>query len=219
METITHTRENYGLKKGAEDFPLHIALSVAYVCNSKCVHCVYIKNPELRDRMIAKGYAFMPFAIFKKIADEAGKYNSFIRLSGGGEPLLHKDLLKMVKYGKNKGARIGLITNGMLLNKKAAESLLESGIDAIEISVDAASKKLYSTIRKGLDFDTVKSNIEYCVEKRNKTGKTTLILVSIINQKTMWKTMWKTVLKIKSSAGQGRIIQKTNGLKLRSVMR
>jgi MoaA/NifB/PqqE/SkfB family radical SAM enzyme len=87
---VSHTTDKYEFKEGAEEFPLMVVASVTYVCNARCPHCPYT-NSDIR-----VDYAdtpFMPEKVFRKIAGECGKYNAFIRLSGGGEPLLHQEML------------------------------------------------------------------------------------------------------------------------------
>ncbi len=60
----------------------------------------------------------MPEAIFKKIADESGPHGAYLRISGGGEPMLHPQATELLVYAKSKGCKIGLITNGSLFNER-----------------------------------------------------------------------------------------------------
>src|SRR4030042_1647517 len=106
---IQHLPREFKIKEGAEEFPLMVVLSVTYVCNSRCPGCPYT-NSTIRETY--KDASFMPADLFKKIADECGKYGAYLRLSGGGEPLLHPQMVDLIEYAKSKGAKIGLITNG-----------------------------------------------------------------------------------------------------------
>jgi radical SAM protein with 4Fe4S-binding SPASM domain len=178
--TISHLPKKFGIKKGAEEFPFMVVVSVTYVCNAKCPHCPYT-NSDIRETY--KDAPFIKPEIFKKIADECGKYHAYIRLTGGGEPLLHPQMLDLIDYAKKKKARIGLITNGSLLTPEKAERLLAAETDVIEFSVDAADKKTHSKIRVGLDFDEVKRNIFYLVKRRNELKSPTEIVVSVVEQK------------------------------------
>ncbi len=82
----------------AGDFPLFIDVEVTSVCNLKCPFC----STTYRDKFIDKG--FISFDIVKKIVDE-GAINGLygIKFNYRGEPLLHKDICKFVKYAKDKG--------------------------------------------------------------------------------------------------------------------
>ncbi len=182
MSEIKHIPEEYNFKEGAEEFPLMVVASVTYVCNARCPHCPYT-NSEIR-----KDYAntpFMPEDIFKKLADECGRYESFIRLSGGGEPLLHPQILDLIEYAKSAGARIGLITNGSLLTPEKADRLLACGADTIEVSVDAADPETYSKVRAGLDFATLVKNMDYTLKRRSETKSESKVVVSVVNQKAV----------------------------------
>lgn len=174
-----HLPEEFGIKKGAERFPLLMALSVSNVCNSKCPKCVYTQNPELR-----KSYGSEPFMkpeVFNKIADEAGKYHSMMRISGTGEPFVNPDLVEEIEYAKKAGAGVGVITNGSLLDEEKIRRLLEAEVDAIEYSVDAMDEEHYNMVRTGLDYNQVKDNVLKTVEMRSKMNKKTAVLVSVVN--------------------------------------
>jgi len=183
-----HLPEKYGMKKGAEKFPLLLGLTVTYVCNSRCTHCIFTNFPEIRRDRI-KVNAFMPAEVFKKIAREAGKHKSVVRISGAGEPLLHPKMVELIEYAKKVGAKVGLITNGSLLTPQVSERLLRCGTDVVEVSVDAADKKSYEKIRVGLKFDKVKRNIEHLVKRRNELKSKTLVVVSMVNQVDMRKKL------------------------------
>src|SRR5262245_66695700 len=104
----------------------------------------------------------MPAATFKKIADETGRYGAYLRISGGGEPMLHPQADELLVYAKQVGCRIGLITNGSLFDEASCRALLGAGIDMIEFSVDACAPATFATVRKGLGCE---GPVEY-VERR-----------------------------------------------------
>lgn len=83
-----------------------------------------------------------------------------IKLNWRGEPLLHKEIIKMVKYAKVKDVHeISLNTNGLLLTGELARGLKEVGLDWLIISCDGATKATYETIRQGGDFEKLVKNI------------------------------------------------------------
>lgn len=177
---IQHDSREYKIKNGAKEFPLMVVLSVTYVCNARCPQCPY-NNSNIRETY--KDAFFMSPEIFKKIADECGQYGAYIRLSGGGEPLIYQEMIGLIEYAKEVGAKIGLITNGSLMTQETADRLLLCGTDMIEFSVDAADEEMYKKLRPGLDFDVLVKNVRYTVEKRNKAKSPTKIIASVINQK------------------------------------
>lgn len=137
------------------DYPLFLDIEATSVCNLKCPHCVQTKAG------FEKG--FMEWDLFTRIIDEAsegGCYGCKFHTIGRGEPLLHKDIARMVAYAKKKGLiDIYLNTNGMLLSDKLSKKLLDAGLDRISFSVDGYTKEQYKKYRPGGNFGKVKYNI------------------------------------------------------------
>lgn len=179
-EKIEHTRQEYGIRKQAAEFPMMCVISFVYICNSRCPNCPY-NNSNIKDSY--KDSLIMPEHILKKIADDCGQYNAYIRVSGGGEPMLHPQATYLFIYAKNKGAKVGLITNGSKFNKENLTALIEAGIDNIEVSVDAGDENTYKRVRTGLDWRRLNKNVEMAVNIREDLKSNTRIIVSVINQK------------------------------------
>lgn len=179
MNQIVHTQENYGLRESAREFPMMIVLSFVYVCNAGCPNCPY-NNSDIRSRY--KDAMYMPEPVFKRIADEAGPHGAYLRISGGGEPMLHPKAVDLMLYGKEKGAKIGLITNGSRFNRENLNALIGAGIDVLEFSVDAPDRETYRWVRPGLDWDTLNENVSLAVKIRNELSAPTRIITSVINQ-------------------------------------
>lgn len=176
---IEHTTAKYGIREAALEFPMMCVLSFSYVCNAKCPNCPYT-NSEIR--LDYKDRPFMPENTFKIIADQCGEYGAWIRISGGGEPMLHPHAVDLLKYAKTVGAKIGLITNGSRFTEEESIQLLESQVDMIEFSVDAADVDTYDRVRKGLNWATLVTNVKQMVDLRNRLKSKTKIIASGINQ-------------------------------------
>lgn len=155
-------------------------LSFVYPCNAKCPHCPYT-NSNIRDDY--RDAPFMSEAIFRKIADECGKYGAFLRISGGGEPMLHPQAVELLVYAKEAGCRVGLITNGSKFNEASTRALLEAGVDMIEFSVDARDPATYSVVRSGLQWEVLLKNAKRMLEVRNELKSPSRIVASGVNQK------------------------------------
>jgi len=56
------------------------------------------------------------FNDIKKIIDQGSKYGISLQLSGG-EPLLHPEIIKIIKYAHHKKVVTGLVTNGLFCSK------------------------------------------------------------------------------------------------------
>jgi len=76
-----------------------------------------------------------------------------------GEPLLNPELPQMIRYVKSLGTRTHITTNGFMLDKNKCQSIIDSGIDSIAISINAATDELYEEIMIGGNLKRVKNNI------------------------------------------------------------
>lgn len=169
----------YGLRPEAAKFPMMLVLSYVYPCNALCPHCPYTNSnirAEYRDA------PYMSEAIFKKIADESGPHGAYLRISGGGEPMLHPKATEHLVYAKSVGCKIGLITNGSMFTEENSRALIEAGVDMIEFSVDACDAETYSVVRKGLVWEELTTNVKRMVRLRNELRGTTKVIASAVNQ-------------------------------------
>jgi radical SAM protein with 4Fe4S-binding SPASM domain len=84
---------------------------------------------------------------------------------------MHKKLIDMVRYAKEKGIPEVIInTNGLLLDALKMEDLVNSKLDSILISIDGSDKETYEKIRKGGNYDILDNNIRELIRIRNKNG-------------------------------------------------
>jgi len=179
IKKISHTQDDYRIRPEAREFPMMCVLSFVYVCNAKCPNCPYT-NSQIRGEY--KDRPMMEESTFKIIADQCGEYGAWVRISGGGEPMLHPKAVELIEYAKNVGAKVGLITNGSKFTRESCVRLLEAQIDMIEFSVDAADPAAYAKVRKGLDWNDLLINVKRTVELRNKLKSQTKIIASGVNQ-------------------------------------
>jgi radical SAM protein with 4Fe4S-binding SPASM domain len=134
-------------------------------CNLKCKMCPRQGTENLAEVDI-------PDDVLKPLLGMS-KDLSCVLLQGLGEPLLYKDIfnvISLLKSEMNENSEVGLTTNGTLLNENTTRKLLNSGLDFLYFSVDAASKATYETIRIGADFGQVIRNIRQCVAYRETSG-------------------------------------------------
>src|SRR5260370_3600183 len=68
-------------------------------------------------------------------------------LHGLGEPLLNKDLPRMIAHLKARGVYVLFNTNATLLTSEWSRALIESGLDELRCSIDGADPRTYARIR------------------------------------------------------------------------
>lgn len=68
-------------------------------------------------------------------------------LHGIGEPLINRDLPRMIEHLKARGVTVLFNTNATLLNDAWGRKLIASGLDEMRCSIDGASARTYAEIR------------------------------------------------------------------------
>jgi len=103
----------------------------------------------------------MKTELVRSLIEQAGQGKVYkLYLSGFGEPLIDKRLPEFVEYAKIQGINnISIVTNGYLLTPQIADSLVESGLNEIVISMDGFTSETYDRIRIGLNFEKLAENI------------------------------------------------------------
>jgi len=149
--------------------PITYEIDMTNKCNNKCPFCFGYFQREKNINSISKSRAF---EIIKQIADFGGRGITF---TGGGEPLCNSSTIEAVKCARSLGLDVGFITNGALLDEKAAEVLVKN-CTWIRVSLDAGTAEVYKkTHGMGPDtFEKILGNIETLVKvkKRNKSETT-----------------------------------------------
>ncbi len=129
---------------------LHVDLTNR--CNFDCIAC-WCRSPLLGDKAMPdwEKRLTLPFDLLKKVFDEIFAMGGLkhVKLVGGGEPFMHPDILDIVEYIKKKDRKVNIDinTNFSLVDEKAAERLIELGVDSLTVSIWAGTAKVYSAIR------------------------------------------------------------------------
>jgi len=96
----------------------------------KCSHC-YINATEKKlpnELSTQEG---------KNLIDQICQVSKPLLILSGGEPLLRPDIYELISYGSSKGLKMGLGSNGSLINDEVATKLKAAGIATVSISVDS----------------------------------------------------------------------------------
>ncbi len=115
---------------GQIKYPVLSEIALTYRCNNKCRFCYayspYRESGELTTEEVKR--------VIDILADDAKVPSlSFT----GGEPTLRKDLFELIQYGRDKGLRMNLITNGILSSdKKFVEKLVAADLNSAQVSIE-----------------------------------------------------------------------------------
>jgi MoaA/NifB/PqqE/SkfB family radical SAM enzyme len=142
--------------------PRSIYIEPTSRCNELCQQCprTLLSREEDRD---------LTFDEFRSIVDQFPVLERVV-LHGLGEPLLNKDLPHMISYLKARGVYALFNSNGILLNAKRGQALIEAGLDEYRLSMDGATREMYARVR-GVDaFDKVWHNVGAFIAMQKEQG-------------------------------------------------
>lgn len=157
---------NYVVKKEKlRSYPFKLFIDASNICNLRCPLCPTGQRKHGRTK------AFLKFEDFKKIIDEVGDYLLMVDMCNWGDPMLNKDILKMINYAHNKNIYTR-ISSPMILPIDPKQ-FVDSGLDYLIISLDGASQETYEIYRRGGNFNKVVKNIkDIAAEKKRQHKKT-----------------------------------------------
>ena len=150
--------ETFPQRLKLDDFPPCLQIEPASICNYRCLFCYQIDEEFTKKSNGMMG--MMSFDLFKQIIDQAEGRCEAITLASRGEPLICPDIEAMLRYVSEKFVALKLNTNAWFLDEKLCHVILESGINTVVFSADAASEPAYSRLRVNGNLDRVYQNIK-----------------------------------------------------------
>lgn len=120
--------------------PLVISWNVTLKCNLKCSHC-YINAKE------TKQVDELSTDAAKMLIHQVTEVSRPLLILSGGEPLLRDDIYEIIKYGADRGLRMGMGSNGMLIDDEIAKKLKEAGMWTVAISLDSSIPERHDEFR------------------------------------------------------------------------
>lgn len=176
-------------------FPPMVMIDTTTRCNLACAHCpnsVLSGEPDFWGDLDRDLY----FKIIDEVAAEAP--DTLVRPFDGGEPLLRKDLAELIRYAKKKGVHtVSITTNGTILNQRVRAQLIESGLDHVEVSIDAATAETYEKIRRSPLFAKVVENTIGYIDEVKRHDPDRRVSVSFVLQTDnrheleMFRSFWE----------------------------
>jgi MoaA/NifB/PqqE/SkfB family radical SAM enzyme len=144
----------------ADAAPLCLYIETTNRCNLLCTTC-----PRTYEDL--EPPADMSWELFTRIVDQ---YPAIARvvLHGVGEPMMVKELPRMVRYLKERGTYVLFNTNGTLLRPKKGRELIDAGLDELRVSLDAAEAGAFKLVRGRDWFDRIVRNVRDFVELKRK---------------------------------------------------
>ncbi|MBZ0198397.1 MAG: SPASM domain-containing protein [Ignavibacteriaceae bacterium] len=142
--------------------PLTFSVEPTNFCNLECPECPSGLGALTRPLGLLK------FENFKNVIDQIYEHCFYIQLFFQGEPYINKELPEMIKYAQSKNIYVSISTNGLLINEKKVDLVLESAPDKLIFSIDGLDEKSYQNYRVGGTFKDADKALRLLIKKKKE---------------------------------------------------
>lgn len=161
-----------GLAEQPLNLPFELMIEPTSFCNLKCPLC------PTGNGTMSRVAGRMKLEQFTRLIDSTEDEVRRIVFWGFGEPFLHKDATKMIRYASDRKIHVITSTNGTLLNNPAlAEEIVDSGLHTLYIALDGLTQETLSKYRIGADIQEILSGVKLIKDIRKNKGVTTPELI------------------------------------------
>lgn len=130
--------------------PYVISWNLTYRCNLVCEHC-YLDaggKPEVHTENFRDRSELSTEECFRVIDNIVSFAPQCITILTGGEPLLRRDILAIIRDGHQKGLWMVVGTNGVRITEHLAELLKAEGVRGLSLSLDALDPDAHDRFRR-----------------------------------------------------------------------
>jgi len=148
--------------------PVLLLVEPSSRCNLACRFC-----PSPGDRDHDRGD--LDLDRYRRLLDEVGDTLLFLCLWFYGEPLLHPHIARIVAMARERGVLVALSTNGVALDERTANDLLDAGLSWLFVSLDGPSEEEHDLNRGEGSYRAAVENVRRFVTLRNRRGRAPLV--------------------------------------------
>jgi radical SAM protein with 4Fe4S-binding SPASM domain len=130
--------------------PYVVSWNLTYRCNLACEHC-YLDaggTPQVGTENFADRSELGTEECFKVIDEIASFAPECVTILTGGEPLLRRDILEIVRRAAERELWVVIGTNGVRITENVAKRLAEAGARGLSLSLDALDPDRHDAFRK-----------------------------------------------------------------------
>lgn len=109
-------------------------------CNLSCQHCRAVPQLSCGPTDLTTKEAF-------SLIDQIAAVSRPVMVLSGGEPLFRRDVFQIGEYGRGRGFRMALATNGTLVDTAVAAQIATAGFARVSISLDGARAHTHDRFR------------------------------------------------------------------------
>ena len=154
--------------------PVRMDIDITNLCPDNCIVCFSKElNKKYRDTIPLLDLIAV-FDNFKKLGGKS------VRLTGGGDPLNHPDIVEIIEHLFSVGLKITIETNGDLLSEKIINTVAKC-VNHMRISVDSfdniSRKKVHAPSNQEYTYDNLLENIKLIKEKTVEFGRDKILFL------------------------------------------
>lgn len=135
--------------------PIVLSIEPSNRCNSYCMMCAHVQHRKNKTIL----FGDMAWETFDRTRP-FWKYANEIVLGGNGEPFLNTNYLRMAQEIKKEGCFVHTFTNGLLLDEKISNGLVNMQYDLINLSMGGSTPGTYNKVRGVDGYDNVVANLK-----------------------------------------------------------
>jgi MoaA/NifB/PqqE/SkfB family radical SAM enzyme len=158
--------------------PAHAEIDLTDRCNVACYFCNQM-DVRTKEQLSIEHLE----ALVDELADAGLKS---VRLSGGGDPLFHSDVVRFLDHLAGRGVLVdNLTTNGARLTPDVADRLVRHAAREVIFSLNAVDADDYRRMMQvpPWTFDRVLENVRHLVERRGAANRPAIVVQFLLDQK------------------------------------
>jgi MoaA/NifB/PqqE/SkfB family radical SAM enzyme len=188
--------------------PIYVRIKPINLCNHGCFFCVYstgfrVKDGADEDHIISGMHEDMKEEdviptnkLIEILEDLAAMGTKAVTYSGGGEPLMHKDIVQVMEKTVELGIDLSIITNGQNLVKERAQALRNA--KWVRVSMDYSNAEQMKRFRNVPEksFESVLKNIKAFASIKDGTCD---LAVNYIVHKNNFRNLYEFTKRLKDA--------------------
>lgn len=162
--------------------PLHAELNITDRCNVACYFC------SQQDLRTSEQVCFE--RVVEILEELVGTGLKSVRFAGGGDPLFHPDIVRILQYVGSRGIVVdNITTNGLGLSPAVNELLVNHACREVIVSLNAVDAEDYKRMMKvkGDRFDRIVENIRQLVNARGDRPSPSVVLQFLLDRENYFR--------------------------------
>ena len=161
-------------------FPQWFEVELTSKCNKRCIMCEHTWWHEPSKELSLDE--------FKHLADQFSNLH-WVNLAGEGDSFLNKDFLPMLAYLRKRHVSVYLDDSLDLVTKDISYELVRLGIEGLYLSMDAATKETYESLKIGCNYDRTIEHLKELLDakKELQSPLPEICVRFVVNKKNMYE--------------------------------